>query len=517
MSGRHHYRWPVLAALALLACSAIQKVNPLADKELTIESERELTAGVARQIREQVPLVRDPILLAYLNELGQEIVATTEPQPFIYRFVLIRDDALNAFTIGGGHVYLHDGVLASAGNVSELVGVLAHEVAHVRRRHIAKRNEGQGVSTLITLATLAAAVMAGGDPSLIMLGAGINVALQLQNSRSAEAEADREAIAYMVRAGYDPDGLRRFFQRLLATYPSDVDIPAYLYSHPAVKERMAAVRVEMERTHAPRDLRRNDPRLAAMQARLAQILEPVAGGSGLYARPEFDRSRSDPLIEEARRERSLERDAAALALLTRAEQLEPNDPRVPLLRADWAEEREDWEQARLQLERAFDLDPHASLVQYRLGAAYARLGQRTRAAFYLEQAAAGFRPGSEGRTRAELELQRLAASVLDEGGLHGRNAGPEQDRFRAGEPVEWWGQLSRSFVELNPEVTVRWIGPGPRVAFQETIRMSPLGRLTSELPGDRARPGTWVVEVSAGDTAVDRRTFQVVARDGSPD
>ncbi len=510
-------RWPALAALALLACSAVQEVNPLADKELTVERERELTADVARQIREQFPLVHDPILLAYLNELGQEIVATTEPQPFIYRFVLVDDDALNAFTIGGGHVYVHYGVLAQAGNVSELAGVLAHEIAHVRRRHIARRNEGQGVATLITMATLAAAVLAGGDPSVIMLGAGVNVALQLRNSRSAEAEADREAIAYMVRAGYDPDGLRRFFQRLLTAYPDTADVPAYLYTHPAVKERVAAVRVEMERTDAPRDLRRDDPRLARMQARLAQVLEPVAGGSGLYARPEFDRAKTDPLLEEARLERSLERDEAALALLVHAEEIEPNDPRVPLLRADWSEEREDWEQARLHLERAFELDPHATLVQYRLGSVYARLGQRTRAAFYLEQAAAGFRAGSPGRTRAELELQRLAAAVLDESGLHGRSAGPARDQFRSGDAVEWWGQLSRSFIALNPEVTVRWIGPGPRVAFQETIRMSPLGRLTSELPGESARPGRWVVEVSAGDTAVDHRAFQVVARDGSPD
>ena len=171
------------------ACAAAQEANPLASSELTIERERELTAGVARQIREQLPLLNDPVLLAYLNELGQQIVATTEPQPFICRFALIKDEALNAFTIGGGYVYLHSGVLAQAGDVSELMGVLAHEVAHVRQRHIAKRGEGQGAAMLATLAAVAVVALAGGDPALIAIAQGVNVALQLKNSRAAEAEA----------------------------------------------------------------------------------------------------------------------------------------------------------------------------------------------------------------------------------------------------------------------------------------------------------------------------------------
>ena len=61
------------------------------------------------------------------------------------------DDALNAFTIGGGYVYLNRGVLAEAGDACELAGVLAHEIAHVRERHIARRSEGQGLVMLASL------------------------------------------------------------------------------------------------------------------------------------------------------------------------------------------------------------------------------------------------------------------------------------------------------------------------------------------------------------------------------
>ncbi len=482
-----------------------------------MERERELTAKVARQIREQLPLVNDQVLLAYVNQLGQEIVAVTEPQPFIYRFAIIEDDHLNAFTVGGGYVYIHSGVLAQAGDVSELVGVLAHEVAHVRERHIARRGEGTGVATLITLVTLAAVALGGADPGMIAVGQGVNVALQLRNSRAAEAEADREGIAYMVEAGYDPDGMRRFFQRLLAANPGSAEIPAYLYTHPDVKDRVVAARVEMKRIEVPDDLRREDMRLALMQQRLAQLIEPIAGGSGLLARPEFDRKLTDGLLEEAQAEKQAGNCEAADLLLQRAEDLEPNDPRVPLMRADCAAERGDLKAARDHLTRAFDLDPNVPLVQSRLGSMHARLGSRIAAAFYLEQAATGFRPGSPGRKRVELELQRLTFPVLEEAGLKGGGRDSEGARFWQGDSIEWWGQLSQPFISLNPRVRVRWIGPGGEVARQETVLMSPFGRVSSELDTAEVAPGDWVVEASAGDAPVDRREFHILSRDGSVD
>src|SRR5262249_33087013 len=138
------------------------------------DKEREITDDVARQIRGTTPLITDPVLLAYVNELGQSIVRQTEPQPFLYRFSIIRDDTLNAFTIGGGHVYLNSGVIAQAGSESELAGVLAHEIAHVRERHIARRAEGQGITTLATLAAAAAVAVAGADPGVMVVAQGLN-------------------------------------------------------------------------------------------------------------------------------------------------------------------------------------------------------------------------------------------------------------------------------------------------------------------------------------------------------
>src|SRR5262245_880878 len=164
----HTLRWSrlwfaVLGTIALLGgCIPLLRSSESSgtgksDAEVSVDRERELTADVARQLRSAATFVNDPILLGYVNEIGQSLVRSTEPQPFVFRFAIIQDETLNAFTIGGGYVYLNSGVIAQAGDVSELAGVLAHEIAHVRERHVTRRQDGQTLATLLTLAAAAAA------------------------------------------------------------------------------------------------------------------------------------------------------------------------------------------------------------------------------------------------------------------------------------------------------------------------------------------------------------------------
>lgn len=500
--------------LAISGCAfSPLKDNPLAGGELTVEREREITADISRQIRAEVDFIADPLLLAYVNQIGQDLAGVAEPQPFIYRFSLIRDPELNAFTIGGGHIYIHSGVLAQAGDVSELAGVLAHEIAHVRNRHVARRSEGQGLSTMLTLAALAAVALGGADPELMLIAQGINVSLQLKNSREAEAEADREGFRYLVEAGYDPTGMTRFFQRILVAHPrTGTDLPAYLYSHPAVQERIVAARTRIERTRPPDNLRQRDSQLGKMQARLATLLEPVAGGSGLQVRPTFDRAASDPLLQ-ASREKFEEGDLdLADQLLAEAERDEPGDPRIALARAEVAEAQKDLKAAVRHLDRAFKLDPTVPLVQYRLGLAHSRLGNRTRAAFYLEQAAANFRPNSSSRRRAELELDLLSFPLLTDSHMDGTPSGSGENGFAASEPVIWRGRLSRRFMAVNPELKVSWLGPNGSETQTEVVRMNPLGHVSARLPGDPSAVGSWSVEVFVGDSSVARHDFWIDAR-----
>lgn len=524
----------LLAAVAVALAGCLRAPPNPFSRDLSIENEIELGAQIHSQIRAQAPLVTDPILLAYLNELGQELVAVTEPQPFVYRFNLIIDDELNAFAVPGGYIYLHTGTLAQAGNVSELAGVLAHEVAHVRRRHIARAQEKSGATSLASLAALIAAAAAG-DPdvsaAIIAASTGINVGIQLKHSRDHEAEADRYGISYMLETGYPPMGMVRFFQRILAEQRGDPSvIPPYLYSHPEVRKRIEDAKVEIERLGGappsrefpearddapagpePPSLAVRDARLSRMQARLAALLSPVAGGSGLLARPSFDREVSEPLLEEARRAVERGEPEAAEAVLARAERLEPNDPRVPLERADLAKRRGDPEGAVRALERAFELDPKVPLVQYELGLAHKRLGNRTQAVFYLEQAATGYREGSPGRRRAEFEISTLAFPVLESSGVSDDVSGAERERFTRGEAVVWWGRVSPRFAAQEPSFHVRWLDPDGRVVREQRPEMRSGRWLSAELDTGDAAPGSWTVEVLAGDSRVEQRSFVIDA------
>jgi predicted Zn-dependent protease len=498
----------LLAASALLPSGCLQfrsaPKNPLA-QEITVEKEREIGSQIHRQIRDAGVLLMDPVLLDYLNDLGQQIVQVTEPQPFIYRFNIIEVEGLNAFAVPGGYIYLHSETVESAGSLSELVGVLAHEVAHVRKRHIARAQEGQG---LRTLATLAAIILSGGEPAVAAIASGINVSMQLKHTRDHEAEADREGIGYMIAAGYEPDGMSRFFERINTQSRSRPgEIPPYLFTHPAIPERIHASRVEIRRRQPPPGLIEDSAEFRRMQERLVALLNPVAGGSGLQARATFDRSVTEPLLDQARAAVEGEDLERARLILEGAQALEPRDPRIPLALADLDEHEGDLEQAAVHLRRAFEIDPSVPLVQYRLGVVHKRLGHRTRAVFYLEQAASNYSAGSAGRRRAEFEIESLAFPLLEASGLATKEGRPSQE-FARGEPVVWWGQVSSRFEQEERELAVEWMGPSGQVAHTEKV-YSDGPRVSSTLDTGSAPAGRWRVRVSFGDNRIEERSFRI--------
>src|SRR5262249_55716925 len=103
-----------LAAAVLWIPAPVDAQNPFA-RELSVEQEKEMTAQIAEQIRAQAKFVTDPAILDYVDSIGNSLVKGVEPSPFIFRFNVLEDKELNAFTIGGGYVYLSSAVLAQAG------------------------------------------------------------------------------------------------------------------------------------------------------------------------------------------------------------------------------------------------------------------------------------------------------------------------------------------------------------------------------------------------------------------
>ena len=241
----------LLIALALgLATSCASKsgkFDPIgaigAISEVSEEDERSLGAQVDAAIQEQVPMIDDPVVLGFVNELGQRIVAQIEPQPFIYRFRVIPNSTLNAFALPSGYIYFHSATILSAASLNELAGVMGHEIAHVKGRHYARGSEATFWPSLLARVAGIGAAVASGEPGFAAAAEGVNVALQLKYSRQFEAEADEMGAVFMARAGFDPAGMGRFFERIVAAdVPSAIEIPPYLYSHPDLDQRISGVK-----------------------------------------------------------------------------------------------------------------------------------------------------------------------------------------------------------------------------------------------------------------------------------
>ena len=209
------------------------------------QQEVELGQQYAAQINQQLPLVRDPEIVRYINVLGDSIARLTDDRNLNWHFNVVDSPDINAFAVPGGYVYVNRGLIEQASNMSELAGVLGHEIGHVTLRHsmeqmrdMERANAGVGVLCVFTRVcqsqAAAAAINVGG--SAVFAGF----------SRKDESEADAEGVKNVVRAGIDPRGIPQMFRTLLdlrRSQPSSVD--AFFASHPLEEDRIAATEAQI--------------------------------------------------------------------------------------------------------------------------------------------------------------------------------------------------------------------------------------------------------------------------------
>jgi predicted Zn-dependent protease len=257
---------------------------------LSPDMEKRLGDRIMRDIRRDPDYVSDALLNDYLNSLGYRLVQAARRQnisgsngagTFATGFELfgVRDRSINAFAMPGGYIGVHTGLLVQSESESELASVLGHEIGHVMQRHIARGITNQNQSMWIALASMVLAGLAAtksGDAAaaLAMGGQGAAVANQLSFSRGAEREADRVGFQIMTAAGFDPQGMPDFFQRLQrVTGISDKSVPAYVRTHPLTSERIADMQDRVR--HVPAHKVTNTPEYEFARARARVIQEPT--------------------------------------------------------------------------------------------------------------------------------------------------------------------------------------------------------------------------------------------------
>lgn len=516
-----------LAALALASCVQDDgnRFNPvdLVVPNLSDDDESELGMEFDRELERVVPVIRDPVVTDFINDLGQAVVRQIEPQPFIYRFRVIDDPSLNAFAVPGGYVYFHSGTLTSATSVDELAAVMGHEIAHVKQHHYARmRKKSQIPDILVGIAGLAAAV-ATEEPGLLVAAQAANVAMKLRYSREYEAEADQYGTVFMARAGYDPKRGLRFFERILELEKQRPEqIPPYLFSHPDVAERIESIEIAAERMqpgHPPEpNLERS---LAIVQERLARLA--AANRTSLPAsRTSGDRERPEPALTEAAALADAGDVDGALQLLAQAERSNPEDPRIPFGIGELQFASERYAAAVESYRRTAALDASRAKVFFQLGLAHREMGNRPAAVYALEQAAVRAGETSTLRDRAHWEIFKLTFPILAEAGFADGETGGEtpagasRETFREGERrIAWWGRVNPRFRSSIDDFEVRWSDPDGRVVQNEAVKKHRRTGVASVLELDSgAAPGVWSTELLLRGERVDR--FRVtVEPDGS--
>jgi predicted Zn-dependent protease len=260
----------------------------------SVEKEIALGRQLANEIDQQLKMVEDPVITEYVNRIGQNLVLHSDAQvPFTIK--VIDTDEINAFALPGGFFYVNQGLILAAENESELAGVMAHEIAHVAARH---GMEQYSKAQLVQWGTIPLIFIGGLPGYAAQNAAGVALPLTfLKFSRNAEAEADMLGAQYAWAAGYDPNGMITFFEKLQGQKRQTSSV---FSTHPATGDRIDHVRQLIPRfperdeyVVSSSDFSLTQDRLAVLSGR-QRLLEAKAETSG-PSRPTL--RRRDPSSE----------------------------------------------------------------------------------------------------------------------------------------------------------------------------------------------------------------------------
>jgi len=231
-----------LLLLTLLLLPCLPGLPSQCRASFTIDDEKKLGREFYEKLEKRGALVENRKVERYLNELGRHLTAQSTPSPFEFTFSVIRDSGINAFATPGGYVYVYSGLIEIAENESQLAGVLAHEIAHVKARHIAKIIEKSQKVNIATLAAILAGAFIGGGGEGSAAIAGFSLAtaasLNLKYSREHEEEADYFGMEYLVDSGYDGRGMLDFLKIMRQFEYYSNSVPSYFLTHPGTGERI---------------------------------------------------------------------------------------------------------------------------------------------------------------------------------------------------------------------------------------------------------------------------------------
>jgi predicted Zn-dependent protease len=225
------YRRILHASLMLsLLCASM----PAPAGAMSTAAEVEQAKEEEKQVLSEYNVVSDPLLNQWVNEVAERDWAQVARRDLPYNIKILDAPDINSFTLGGGYIYVNEGLLDFVQSDDELAGVIGHETGHNERRHtVTLPAKAQALNLLFGIASLF-------SPIIYHFGQLAEAGIIAKQQRSDELQADQYGLLLMTRAGYDPDSMVSFMRHLGAAEDEhDSMVDKYLADHPGFPDRVA--------------------------------------------------------------------------------------------------------------------------------------------------------------------------------------------------------------------------------------------------------------------------------------
>jgi len=266
-----------LSSVAQTGRVKLPELGNSASDVISASEEREYAANLVRQMRAYELLDEDPLINDFFSDMGYNLVSRSDQPEAAFTFVILDQPVINAFAAPGGVVALYSGLILLADTQDEVAGVLSHEIAHITQLHLYRAFEkAKEMNVLAMLAMLGLILVGGGNGEAIqgaVMGAQAMAAqAQINFTRHNEVEADRVGIRTLSAAGYDPQGMADFFEKMSQTTRSNGEgPPEFLRTHPVSVNRIAEAKSRIQ--NLPPVEADEGRQFYIVQARLRALLE----------------------------------------------------------------------------------------------------------------------------------------------------------------------------------------------------------------------------------------------------